>query len=73
VAAQLAAGAALSTRDLKLNGRELMVSLGLAPGRVVGETLERLLELVTDDPALNEREALLAAARTLLSEPRAAT
>ena len=73
VAAQLAAGAALSTRDLKLNGRDLMVSLGLAPGRVVGETLERLLELVTDDPALNEREALLAAARTLLSEPRAAT
>ena len=73
VAAQLAGGAALSTRDLKLNGRDLMISLGLAPGRIVGETLERLLELVTDDPALNEREALLAAARTLLAEPRPAT
>ncbi|MEP7126482.1 MAG: CCA tRNA nucleotidyltransferase [Byssovorax sp.] len=73
VSAQLAQGAALSTRDLKLNGRDLMVSLGLAPGRIVGETLERLLEQVTDDPALNEREALLAAARTLLAEPRAAT
>ena len=71
--ALLAAGAALSTRDLKLNGRDLMLSLGLAPGRIVGETLERLLELVTDDPALNDREGLLAAARVLLAEPRAAT
>ena len=71
--ALLAAGAALSTRDLKLNGRDLMLSLGLAPGRIVGETLERLLELVTDEPALNDREALLAAARVLLAEPRAAT
>lgn len=65
VARLLAAGAALSTRDLKLNGRDLMISLGLAPGRIIGETLERLLELVTDDPTLNEREALLAAARTM--------
>jgi tRNA nucleotidyltransferase (CCA-adding enzyme) len=69
VTRQLAAGAALSTRDLKLNGRDLMISLGLAPGRIIGETLERLLELVTDDPALNEREALLAAARSMLAAP----
>jgi tRNA nucleotidyltransferase (CCA-adding enzyme) len=64
--AQLAAGAALTTRDLAINGRDLMTTLGLAPSRLVGETLERLLELVTDDPALNEREKLLAAARALL-------
>jgi tRNA nucleotidyltransferase (CCA-adding enzyme) len=71
VTAVLAAGAALSTRDLKLNGRDLMTSLGLAPSRLIGETLERLLELVTDDPASNERETLLAAARTLLAAPPA--
>ena len=65
----LAAGAALSTRDLKLNGKDLMISLGLAPGRIIGETLERLLELVTDDPSLNEREALLAAARAMSANP----
>lgn len=69
VTALLAAGAALSTRDLKLNGRDLMTSLGLAPSRQIGETLERLLELVTDDPASNERETLLSAARTMLAAP----
>ncbi len=69
VTALLAAGTALSTRDLKLNGRDLMSSLGLAPSRLIGETLERLLELVTDDPSLNERDALLAAARTMLAAP----
>lgn len=69
----VAAGAALSTRDLKLNGRDLMTALGVPPSRIIGETLERLLELVTDDPALNEREKLLAAARGLLAEPRPAS
>ncbi len=62
----LAAGAALTSRDLKLSGRDLMASLGLAPSRLIGETLERLLELVTDDPSLNEPEKLLAAAREIL-------
>jgi len=66
VTAQVAAGAALSTRDLAINGRDLMSSLALAPSRLIGETLERLLELVTDDPSLNEREKLLAAARAIL-------
>ena len=70
VTALLAAGAALSTRDLALNGRDLMTTLGLAPSRLIGETLEHLLELVTDDPSLNEREKLLAAARARLAEPR---
>jgi tRNA nucleotidyltransferase (CCA-adding enzyme) len=65
-AAQVAAGAALSTRDLALNGRDLMTTLALKPGRIIGETLERLLELVTDDPSLNERARLLDAARALL-------
>lgn len=68
VAAELAAGAALSTRDLALNGRELMTTLALKPGRIIGATLERLLELVTDDPSLNERERLLDAARALLKD-----
>lgn len=73
VTALLAAGAALSTRDLALNGRDLMTALGVPPSRVLGETLERLLELVTDDPALNERDKLLAAAQTLLAESRPVT
>jgi tRNA nucleotidyltransferase (CCA-adding enzyme) len=64
----LAEGAALSTRDLAVNGRDLMRALDVRPGPVIGEILEALLELVTTDPGLNEREALLARARQVLAE-----
>ncbi|MDP9034847.1 MAG: HD domain-containing protein [Myxococcota bacterium] len=66
VARVLAAGVAFSTRDLRINGRDLMRELGLAPGRIIGELLDALLEAVTDDPGLNDPEALLARARGLL-------
>jgi tRNA nucleotidyltransferase (CCA-adding enzyme) len=61
-------GSALSTRDLKLNGRDLIRELGLAPGRIIGELLDALLEGVIDDPSTNERDALLARARQLVVE-----
>ncbi len=63
VANVLAQGAALSTRDLRVNGRDLIQELGLRPGPIIGEVLDALLEAVTSDPDLNVREALLAAAR----------
>jgi tRNA nucleotidyltransferase (CCA-adding enzyme) len=66
VARVLAQGAALSTRDLKVNGHDLIRDLGLHPGPVIGQVLDALLEAVTNDPALNERGALLAAAREYL-------
>jgi tRNA nucleotidyltransferase (CCA-adding enzyme) len=62
----LAEGAALTTRDLKINGHDLMKELGLKPGRILGEILEELLEAVIADPAVNERERLLALARDVL-------
>jgi tRNA nucleotidyltransferase (CCA-adding enzyme) len=68
VARVLAEGAALSTRDLKVNGRDLMSELGVKPGRVIGEILEALLDAVTTDPALNERERLLDRAREHLDQ-----
>jgi tRNA nucleotidyltransferase (CCA-adding enzyme) len=68
VARVLAEGAALSTRDLKVNGHDLMTELGVKPGRVIGEILEALLESVTTDPALNERGRLLERAREHLRE-----
>jgi tRNA nucleotidyltransferase (CCA-adding enzyme) len=72
VASVLAAGAALSTRDLVINGRDLMSELSLAPGPLLGEILDALLEAVTNDPNVNEREALLAKAREYLAtRPRA--
>jgi tRNA nucleotidyltransferase (CCA-adding enzyme) len=63
VARVLAEGAAMSTRDLRVNGRDLMTELGLSPGRILGEILEFLLDAVTTDPSLNDRERLLALAR----------
>jgi tRNA nucleotidyltransferase (CCA-adding enzyme) len=71
--AQLAAGAALSTRDLAISGRDLMLHFDVKPGRIVGETLAQLLELVTDDPSLNERERLFVAAEPFFPKPPAAS
>lgn len=59
----LLAGAALSTRDLAIDGRDLMKELSLSPGPILGRILAHLLDVVTTEPALNEREALLARAR----------
>ena len=67
VARVLAQGAALSTRDLKINGHDLIGDLGIQPGPLIGRILDALLEAVTNDPALNDREALLALARVQLA------
>jgi tRNA nucleotidyltransferase (CCA-adding enzyme) len=50
---------ARNTRDLALDGHEIMKILGLPPGPAVGRTMENLLEKITDHPELNTREALL--------------
>jgi tRNA nucleotidyltransferase (CCA-adding enzyme) len=71
-AALVAAGAALSSKDLAVNGNDLMHELGLAPGPILGVILERLVELVTEEPAMNEREKLLAAAREVVAAELAA-
>jgi len=68
VARVLAEGAAMSTRDLRVNGHDLMTELGVKPGRIIGEILDVLLEEVTAKPELNEREALLALARDVLKQ-----
>jgi tRNA nucleotidyltransferase (CCA-adding enzyme) len=67
VTALLRAGTALSTRDLELNGRDLMQELELAPGPIVGEVLRALVELVTEQPDANERGRLLEEARRIVS------
>lgn len=50
---------ALKVTDLKINGNILMTELGLKPGRIIGEILEFLLELVLDKPELNDSAVLL--------------
>ena len=60
----------LTIGDLAVDGDDLR-SAGVPPGRAMGDTLQRLLELVLDDPEKNERETLLADIRTTLAgQPR---
>ncbi len=67
VATVLAAGAALGPRDLAVNGTVLMTELDLEPGPIVGELMRELVERVTDDPAENEPDRLIEAARSMLA------
>jgi tRNA nucleotidyltransferase (CCA-adding enzyme) len=64
-----AADAALSTKDLAIDGRDVMRILGVPPGRQVGVILEALLERVLDDPGLNDRPTLEAMVPAVAREP----
>ncbi len=57
-------GDCLAVKELAVNGKDLM-ALGLKPGPGLGETLERLLDLVLEDPQRNTREYLLKTARDI--------
>ncbi len=61
-------GAALSVRDLAVRGGDLIQDLGIPPGPTIGRVLERLLEIVTEEPTKNEREALLDEARKVAAD-----
>lgn len=50
--------------DLAVDGDDLQRELGLQPGPLIGQVLGRLLEAVVEDPRRNDRETLLALART---------
>ena len=67
---RMAEGAALTTRDLAIDGNVLMKELGIKPGRIIGVVLESLLEAVINDPSLNERGKLLELARKIVAEQK---
>jgi poly(A) polymerase/tRNA nucleotidyltransferase (CCA-adding enzyme) len=64
----LAADQALTISDLKLDGRDIISSLELAPGPQIGVILKFLLESVLEDPDLNTRPALLRLAHGFYKE-----
>ena len=64
----MAEGAALTTRDLAIDGTVLMKELGIKPGRIIGVILETCLEAVINDPSMNDREKLLEMARKIVAE-----
>ena len=53
-----------SLKELAVNGSDLIVA-GFAPGKELGEVLNRLLAQVSETPEMNTKEILLEAARRL--------
>ena len=58
----------LDVTDLAINGHDLMESLGLKPGPVLGQILSELLEKVLENPELNQKTTLLNLAREFVSQ-----
>ncbi len=58
---------AMSLKDLAVNGGDL-IKAGIPAGKKLGAVLNELFEAVTDDPAMNNRDALLALAKNLWEE-----
>lgn len=51
-------GQCVSLKELAVSGRDL-IEAGMRPGKELGETLHKLLELVLENPELNTKEELL--------------
>ncbi|MCK4906178.1 MAG: HD domain-containing protein, partial [Spirochaetes bacterium] len=57
---------AITVKDLKINGYDIMEVFSIKPGRIIGDILDALLEEILDDPEKNERDTLLSIAKAIL-------
>ena len=48
----------ISIKNLAVNGSDL-IALGMKPGKEIGATLQKLFDLVLEEPSLNTKEFLL--------------
>ena len=64
--ATVALHAPIATRQLAVDGFDLQAALGLGPSPQIGRLLDGLLDAIIEDPALNERDALIGLARKLM-------
>ena len=55
---------------LLIDGDDLITELGATQGPILGSILDRLVEIVLDDPARNDRPTLLLLAQAMLAEDR---
>lgn len=55
----------ISAKMLKVNGEDIMRSLGVPPSRIIGQVIAVLLEEVLEDPERNAKEYLLTRAGAL--------
>jgi tRNA nucleotidyltransferase (CCA-adding enzyme) len=60
-------------KDLAVNGNDIMESFNLPPSPLVGRILNHLLEVVLDEPELNDKEHLLKEAEHFLKNLSAAS
>ncbi len=67
---QLEANAVLDRSGLAIDGDDLIRELGLGPGPALGAILDRLVEVVINDPAQNDEPTLLLRAQAMLTENR---
>ncbi len=54
----IAAGDCVQIKDLAVDGQDIM-ALGVPQGKKIGEILAALLDMVVDDPSLNEKQQLM--------------
>jgi tRNA nucleotidyltransferase (CCA-adding enzyme) len=66
--ARVLAADPLEAGQLAVDGSDLIATLGIEPGPLVGRLLTRLLDGVLDDPSLNDRERLLELSREWAAE-----
>lgn len=64
VKALAAQSCALSLKDLKVNGKDLIAE-GIPAGKKLGKILNELFQTALDDPKMNDREKLLKLAKNL--------
>ena len=57
---------AITVKDLKINGNDLMKEFNLKPGPIIGKILNYLLDLILDEPNLNDKEKLIEKTRFFL-------
>ncbi len=70
IAEQLQAQAVLDRSGLAIDGDDLIRELGLAQGPALGLILDRLVEVVINDPGQNDAPTLMLRAQAMLSEDR---
>jgi tRNA nucleotidyltransferase (CCA-adding enzyme) len=61
-------GDCFEVKTLAVNCRDL-IQAGIQPGPLLGAILERLVELVIDDPSLNAKEMLIVKALEVKDDP----
>lgn len=57
----------LTLKELKITGTDL-IAMGMKPGKEIGVTLSKLLELVLENPELNNRETLLSLTTSFINQ-----